>query len=153
MEKQEATLQGDNYSGMFSASQEQEELWAGSGYTESLEDNYRWYGVGIIKHLQTGESHRFLLSTGWNPYGKEKGLVEYLVRIEGEWPDMIPNTRIVNQKSVYDLLLGQMYEDAREGEKNEIIPTVFPKPFSYEALLDRGLVTDESGQIMIPMNA
>jgi len=154
MEGQKATLQGDNYLGRFSATQEQKEFWAGSEYTEHLEDNYRWQGVGIIEHTETGEAHRFLLTTEWNPYGREKGLVECLVRMKGEWPNTRPNTKIVNQKSVYDLLLGQMYEDTREGEKSEIIPKISPKPLSYEELLDRGFVTEEkSGQIRLPLHA
>jgi len=152
MERQEATFQGHNYSGRFSATQEQKEFWAGSEYTEHVETNYRWQGIGIIKHNETGESHKFLLTTEWHPYEKEKGLVECLVKIKGKGFNKRSDTKIVNQKSVYDLLLGQMYEDAREGDKNEIIPSVFPKELAYEELLDRGALTEEeSGQIRLPL--
>ena len=45
-----------------------------------------------------------------------------------------------------------MYEDVREGEKTEIIPSVFPEALNYGELLNRALVADEkSGQISLPM--
>ncbi len=150
MEKQEVTLLGNNYWGRFSAIQEKKELWAGSEYTEHLEDNYRWSGVGIIKHIETGEAHRFLLTTSYNPR-REIGLVECLVEINGKLPN--PRPKIVNQYYVYDLVLGQMYDDAKEGEGSEIIPKVSPMALSCEELLNRGLVTEESGQIRLHLQA
>jgi len=58
-----------------------------------------------------------------------------LIRIKGKWPNTRPKTKIVNQKSVYDLVLRQMYEEAKEGEKSEIIPKVSPTPLPYKSYL------------------
>ena len=153
MARIEVTLQGGRYLGKFSASEKKTERWVGSEYAEHLEDFYYWEGIGIIEDTQTNEAHRFFFNTP----GRESGrhtlgeLENEIVRIEGEW-GRETNPQIIEKKSVYDVVLQQMYEDAREGEETEIIPSVFPKALNYEELLNRALVADEkSGQISLPM--
>ena len=155
MERQKITLQGNSYHGRFSVAQEKGEFCSrGDHYSsDQLYYKYRWRGVGIIENVETREIHRFLLTTQYNEYGREKGLIECLVRIKDEWSDIVPNTRIVDKKSVYDLVLRQMHEDAREREKSEVIPNVSPKKIQYEELLNLGFAIEKSGQARISLQS
>ena len=148
----ELTLQGENYSGRFSATKKHKEFSVGSGYYTYLENNYWWEGIGEIKEKNSGEEIKFLMRTDYNPYGKEKRLEECLIDIKGKWANQSrPNSIITNKEKVIDLILKEMYESAKNNQ-TEIIPEVWSKKLSYEELLDKGFVIEEeTGQIRLPL--
>lgn len=152
MVNEELTIQGHKYFGRFSANKKKGKFWAGSEYTEHLEDRYWWNGVGVIQDNETKEQHQFLFETEINSYGKESELLEELLVIKCK-DYYRRNPPIIRKEFVNDLILQQIYQDAKEKEKTEIIPTVYPTPLSYEELLDKGFIAEEkSGQIMLALS-
>lgn len=147
----EATLQGHKYLGRFSAEEEETECWTGSEYAEALHNFYHWKGKGIIVDIQTKEAHRFIFRTPKRDTVRVSNgqLENEIVRIEGEW-GRETKPHIIKKESIYDMVLQQMYEEAKEGEKTKIIPSVFPEALKYEDLLNKGLVAEKkSGQIRL----
>ncbi len=146
METQKIILKGKDYIGKFSANKEQKELYGGERFIETAQDYYRWEGIGQIENSKTKESYGFSLITKWNRALSEerKGLLESLVLIKRKELNETPDARVVDQQSVYDLVLKEMYEDIIKGrENNEPRSKISPKALLYEELVDKGLVAKE----------
>lgn len=153
MEKEELSIQGHRYFGRFSAVKKTKEFWAGSEYTEHLEDRYWFEGIGIIEDIEKREPCRFLFKTEIDRYGKESKLIEKLLVIEDK-NYYRRNPPVIKKEFVNDLILEKIYQDAKEKEKTEIIPEVYSSLLSYEELLEKGLIADEkSGQIMLALTS
>lgn len=150
----EITIEGNQYKGKFKGEKKQDKFSRGSEYTEYLEDNYWWEGVAEIQKVETGEFYKFLFRTSLDECA-DNGLVESLLKIDygpNKCIDYESKIIITNQKSINDLLLKQMYEDASEKEKTEIIPEVYSGKFSYKNLLEKALVAElDSGQVRMAL--
>ncbi len=140
MKEQEVTLFGNIYFGSFSAIPKQKRFWAKNDYISYVGNNYRWEGMGIVEHIKLQKFYSFLLTTPYRFY--EQGLENCLINVKGKWSNLQANIKITEPKFVYDLILEQIYKDAKEKENITTIPMVFPKILLCDELVDMKFIKE-----------
>lgn len=146
--EEELILKGEIYEGRFLGNKRISEYEAGSHYTTYLETVYFYKGKGVIKDLQLGDETKFLFNTR-KTFKKSISFEDYIIFLERDdfsYPKK-SNSFIIHRKPVLDLLLQAIGKKAKNNEKDDIIPSIELPCLKYEELIEKGLVSEDSGQI------
>lgn len=146
MSKNRCRLEGERYKGEFKGSRNKREVKERDYMWDRKRSYVWWEGTGIIIDKE-GKKRAFGFSTDGTGYRQPRSLKKLIMNFED---DSYEEVRKEDEEELVDYVLESLVSRIENSKLD--LPELIIMPHSRKYLVDRGLIPDEQGQIMLGLN-